>query len=102
MLMLTVIWAMFKVSEWKLPFVFDTLFGRLDQDHKKSLIEHFIPKCGDQVLMFTTDSEIGTEHFEMIKDITSLCYTLEYNSFQETAEIVRGRYFNMSKEISPQ
>lgn len=101
MLMLTVIWAMFKVSEWKLPFVFDTLFGRLDQDHKKSLIEHFIPKCGDQVLMFTTDSEIGTEHFEMIKDITSLCYTLEYNSFQETAEIVRGRYFNISKEISP-
>ncbi|MFI2859245.1 DNA sulfur modification protein DndD [Paenibacillus sp. JSM ZJ436] len=101
MLMLTVIWAMFKVSEWKLPFVFDTLFGRLDQDHKKSLIRHFIPKCGDQVLMFTTDSEIATEHFNMINDITSLCYTLEYNSFQETAEIVRGRYFNVIKETSP-
>ncbi|MCM3001279.1 DNA sulfur modification protein DndD [Paenibacillus cellulositrophicus] len=101
MLMLTVIWAMFKVSEWKLPFVFDTLFGRLDQDHKKTLIEHFIPKCGDQVLMFTTDSEIGSDQFEKIKDITSFCYTLEYNSFQETAEIVQGRYFNMSKETSP-
>ncbi|MCJ8014177.1 DNA sulfur modification protein DndD [Paenibacillus sp. KQZ6P-2] len=102
MLMLTVIWAMFKVSEWKLPFVFDTLLGRLDQDHKKALIEHFIPKCGDQVLIFTTDSEIASEQFDMIKDITSLCYTLEYNQFQETAEIVRGRYFNMTKETSPQ
>ncbi|MEI4920437.1 hypothetical protein Q8G81_33290, partial [Klebsiella pneumoniae] len=61
----------------------------------------FIPKCGDQVLMFTTDSEIGSDQFEKIKDITSFCYTLEYNSFQETAEIVQGRYFNMSKETSP-
>lgn len=102
MLMLTVIWAMFKVSGWKLPFVFDTLLGRLDQDHKRALIEHFIPKCGDQVLIFTTDSEIASEQFELIKDITSLCYTLEYNSYQETAEIVRGSYFNMTKEISSQ
>lgn len=102
LLMLTVIWAMFKVSEWRLPFVFDTLLGRLDQDHKKALIEHFIPKCGEQVLIFTTDSEIASEQFELIKDITSLCYTLEFNQSQETAEIVRGRYFHMIKETSPQ
>lgn len=102
LLMLTVIWAMFKISGWKLPFVFDTLMGRLDLDHKKALIEHFIPKCGEQVLIFTTDSEIASEQFELIKDITSLCYTLEYNTYQENAEIVRGRYFNMTKENSLQ
>lgn len=102
MLMLTVIWAMFKVSGWKLPFVFDTLMGRLDQDHKKALIEHFIPRCGEQVLIFTTDSEIAEEQFDLIKDITSLCYTLEFNAVQETAEIVKGRYFNLSKEYSQQ
>lgn len=100
MLMLTVIWAMFKVSGWKLPFVFDTLLGRLDQDHKKALIQHFIPKCGEQVLIFTTDSEIALEQFELIKDITSTCYTLEFNETLETAEIVRGRYFNMIRENS--
>ncbi|WP_214607604.1 hypothetical protein, partial [Mycobacterium tuberculosis] len=99
---LTVIWAMFKVSEWKLPFVFDTLLGRLDQDHKKALIQHFIPRCGDQVLIFTTDSEIAHDQFQLIKDITSLCYTLEYNQIQETAEIVRGRYFSMMKETNSQ
>lgn len=97
MLMLTVIWAMFKVSGWKLPFVFDTLLGRLDQDHKRALIQHFIPKCGDQVLMFTTDSEIPSEQFELINDITSTCYTLEYNVRLEQAEIVQGRYFDMTK-----
>lgn len=98
MLMLTVIWAMFKVSGWKLPFVFDTLFGRLDLDHKNALIQHFIPKCGDQVLIFTTDSEIGSEQYEIIKDITSRCYTLEFNESQEKTEIVKGHYFDLARE----
>lgn len=98
MLMLTVIWAMFKVSGWKLPFVFDTLFGRLDLDHKNALIQHFIPKCGDQVLIFTTDSEIGSEQYEIIKDITSSCYTLEFNESQEKTEIVKGHYFDLTRE----
>ncbi|WP_433619283.1 DNA sulfur modification protein DndD [Paenibacillus cellulositrophicus] len=98
MLMLTVIWAMFKISGWKLPFVFDTLFGRLDLDHKNALIQNFIPQCGDQVLIFTTDSEIGTEQFQIIKDITSNCYTLEFNEGQEKTEIIKGHYFNMTRE----
>jgi|GEM_PF-1025899 len=100
MLMLTVIWAMFKVSGWKLPFVFDTLFGRLDLDHKNALIQYFIPKCGDQVLIFTTDSEIGSEQYEIIKDITSCCYTLEFNESLERTEIVKGHYFDMARETA--
>lgn len=98
MLMLTVILAMFRVSGWKLPFVFDTLMGRLDQDHKKSLIQHFIPRCGEQVLMFTTDSEITSEQFHVIEGITARCYTLEYNASQESAVIVKDRYFDIVRE----
>ncbi|MDO3408389.1 DNA sulfur modification protein DndD [Saccharibacillus sp. CPCC 101409] len=100
MLMLTVIWAMFKVSGWKLPFVFDTLMGRLDQDHKRALIQHFIPRCGDQVLMFTTDSEVSTEQYELLKDITARCYTLEFDQVMDSAKIVKGRYFTISEESS--
>lgn len=98
MLMLTVILAMFRVSGWKLPFVFDTLMGRLDQDHKKSLIQHFIPRCGEQVLMFTTDSEITSEQFHVIEEITARCYTLEYDASQESAVIVKNRYFDIVRE----
>ncbi|MNB78866.1 recombination protein F [compost metagenome] len=98
MLMLTIIWAMFKVSGWKLPFVFDTLMGRLDQDHKNALIKHFIPKCGDQVLMFTTDSEVAAEQLELIKDITARYYTLEFDEVLDSSRIVKGHYFNLRKE----
>ncbi|WPP40716.1 DNA sulfur modification protein DndD [Paenibacillus hunanensis] len=100
MLMLTIIWAMFKVSGWKLPFVFDTLMGRLDQDHKRALIQHFIPRCGEQVLMFTTDSEVGAEQFILLKDIIAKCYTLEFNQSTHSAEIAKGRYFTISEESS--
>ncbi|MGQ8870665.1 DNA sulfur modification protein DndD [Paenibacillus sp. TSA_86.1] len=98
MLMLTVILAMFRVSGWKLPFVFDTLMGRLDQDHKKSLIQHFIPRCGEQVLMFTTDSEITSEQFPVIEEITARCYTLEYDASKESAVIMKDRYFDIIRE----
>lgn len=98
MLMLAVILAMFRVSGWKLPFVFDTLMGRLDQDHKKALIQQFIPRCSEQVLMFTTDSEITTDQFKLINEITSRCYTLEYNVLQESAEIIKDRYFDIARE----
>ncbi|WP_342554411.1 DNA sulfur modification protein DndD [Paenibacillus sp. FSL R7-0652] len=98
MLMLTVILAMFRVSGWKLPFVFDTLMGRLDQDHKKSLIQHFIPRCGEQVLMFTTDSEITSEQFPLIEEITARCYTLEYDASKESAVIMKDRYFDIIRE----
>jgi len=100
MFMLTVILAMFRVSGWKLPFVFDTLMGRLDQDHKKSLIQHFIPRCGEQVLMFTTDSEITSEQFHLIEEITARCYTLEYNASHESAVIVKDRYFDIFREAA--
>ncbi|MEW4430358.1 DNA sulfur modification protein DndD [Paenibacillus pabuli] len=98
MLMLTVILAMFRVSGWKLPFVFDTLMGRLDQDHKKALMKHFIPRCGEQVLMFTTDSEITPEQFHIIEENTARCYTLEYNATDESAVIVKDHYFDIVRE----
>ncbi|MNW60514.1 hypothetical protein D3C74_385050 [compost metagenome] len=72
--------------------------GRLDQDHKRSLIQHYIPRCGEQVLMFTTDSEITSEQFHVIEEITARCYTLEYNAPHESAVIVKDRYFDIIRE----
>lgn len=95
MLMLSVIWSMFRVSGWKLPFVFDTLLGRLDQDHKKELINQYIPKCGEQVLILSTDSEVTPEQYRQLETIVSQCYTLEYNDAENRTEIKKGHYFNM-------
>lgn len=92
-LLLSTIWAMAKCSRRKLPFVFDTLLGRLDQTHKKRILQHFLPECGEQVLILSTDSEIDQEHYEIIKPIVSHTYTLEFNTLHSTVESVEN-YFD--------
>jgi len=48
--------------------------------------------------MFTTDSEVSAEQFELIKGNTARFYTLEFDEIFDSAKIVKGRYFNLSKE----
>lgn len=95
MLMLSIIWAMFKCTGWKLPLVFDTLLGRLDQDHKRELIKYFIPNCGDQVIILATDSEIHASHFNELKEHLSSYYTLEFNGLSNSILIHDQHYFDI-------
>ena len=34
------------------------LLGRLDRSHKQSILTHYIPNCGRQAIVLSTDSEI--------------------------------------------
>jgi DNA sulfur modification protein DndD len=95
LLMLSIIWAMFKCSGKKLPFVFDTLLGRLDKDHKIQLILNFLPICGEQVIVLSTDSEISNAEFKKMKDNISKIYTLEYISTESRIKVISGKYFDI-------
>lgn len=100
-LLLSTVWAMAMCSNRRLPFVFDTLLGRLDQTHKKSIIESFIPRCGDQVIILSTDSEINEENFSLIEPILAKTYTIDYDTEKTTVKW-NTNYFNMSmkEEVS--
>lgn len=95
MLMLCLIWAMFYCSGRRLPFIFDTLLGRLDQDHKRQIIKHFIPNCGEQVLILSTDSEINTDQIEDLLPMVAKCYTLEYETSLREIKITEDQYFGV-------
>lgn len=94
MLMLSIIWAMFKCTGWKLPLVFDTLLGRLDQDHKREIINYFIPNCGDQVIILATDSEVTESQFRDLQQHLSHYYTLEFNTASNRIDINKDHYFD--------
>jgi DNA sulfur modification protein DndD len=96
LLMISVIWAMFKVSGRKLPFVFDTLLGRLDTEHRKALVEKFLPVCGEQVIVLSTDSEIDRELYQQLQHNVSSVYTLEHDPKEQQVVITQGTYFNFS------
>ena len=94
-LLLSTVWAMAMCSNRRLPFVFDTLLGRLDQTHKKSIIESYIPRCGEQVIILSTDSEINEENFSLIEPLLAKTYTIDYDTDKSTIRW-NENYFHMS------
>lgn len=94
-LLISLIWAIFKTSGRKTPFIFDTLLGRLDKTHKAAILTEFIPDCGDQAIILSTDSEIDEKHYELLHKNIAKEYRLEFNSsIQETTII--DHYFSFN------
>ncbi|MBX9955705.1 DNA sulfur modification protein DndD [Peribacillus simplex] len=95
-LLISLIWAIFKSSGRKVPFIFDTLLGRLDKTHKTAVLQYFIPNCGQQAIILSTDSEIDTEHYEILKPFVSKEYMLEFNVEYKKTKII-DHYFPFKK-----
>jgi len=93
-LFLSVIWAIKLTSNRELPFIFDTLLGRLDQTHKKAILESYIPHCSEQVIILSTDSEIDQEHYEILKPYIVNEYTIEADLSNAKVQVATN-YFDM-------
>ena len=57
-LALSMIWALGRISRRALPLVIDTPLGRLDSKHRRNVIENFLPRAAEQVIVLATDEEI--------------------------------------------
>ncbi|MCA0172970.1 DNA sulfur modification protein DndD [Bacillus sp. RAR_GA_16] len=95
-LLLSIIWAMFKCSGRRVPFIFDTLLGRLDKSHKKSVLTDLIPSSGEQVLILSTDTEIDTTHYNLLSKHISHEYTLEFNTEEQRVDLHK-EYFKFKE-----
>ncbi|MBD8522736.1 DNA sulfur modification protein DndD [Lysinibacillus fusiformis] len=94
-LLLSIIWAIFKCSGRQVPFIFDTLLGRLDKTHKAAVLKTFIPNFGKQAIILATDSEIDEEHYNLLQPHISREYKLEFNPIKQQTKILKD-YFTFS------
>ncbi|ODG91505.1 DNA sulfur modification protein DndD [Gottfriedia luciferensis] len=94
-LLLSIIWAMFKCSGRRVPFIFDTLLGRLDNTHKQRVLTDFIPKCGEQVLILSTNSEVNSTQFKLLDEHISKQYLLQFNTEEQNIKVTSG-YFQFN------
>lgn len=97
LLVLSIIWGTISSSKKQLPFVLDTLLGRLDIEHKSSVINKLIPKFGKQIIILSTDSEITKELFSDLSPYISNEYTLNYDSLNKKT-VIEQHFFNMTKK----
>jgi DNA sulfur modification protein DndD len=91
-LLISIIWAIFKCSGRKVPFIFDTLLGRLDKTHKAAVLKEFIPSCAKQAIILSTDTEIDQAHYQLLKHNVAKEYMLEFNVEEKQTHIL-NQYF---------
>jgi DNA sulfur modification protein DndD len=83
--------AILKESVKYLPIFIDTPLGRLDEEHRDSITKKYYPALSEQVVLFSTNSEISPKRFKEISGNISKSYLL-FNDGVNTN--LKSGYFN--------
>ena len=93
----SLIWGLTLTSGRQLPFIIDTPLGRLDSEHRGNLVMDFFQQAGDQMIIFSTDTEIDKEYFRTLQPHIARAYHLDYNKKDRHTSISPG-YFWQEEE----
>jgi len=89
--------ALAKTSGRKLPIIIDTPLGRLDSKHRKKLVENYFTRASHQVIILSTDTEIGESYLVSLKPHISHSIMLDYSASQGASIIEEGYFWNSSE-----
>jgi DNA sulfur modification protein DndD len=94
LLAIALLWGLARVSGRQLPIAIDTPLGRLDSSHRSNLIERYFPAASEQVILLSTDTEIGETEVAKLRAQGAITreYTLDHNASLQQTE-VRSGYF---------
>ena len=92
LVVISLLWALAICSKKKLPVIIDTPLSRLDSSHRKALIQIYFPNASEQTIILSTDTEIGLQEYELMKDNICNAYTLVFNEDTKSTSIAEG-YF---------
>lgn len=94
LLAISFLWGLARVSGRRLPVAIDTPLGRLDSSHRQNLVERYFPSASHQVILLSTDTEVGKVEVENLRNLEAIAheYLLEYDSKQRQTKVKKG-YF---------
>jgi DNA sulfur modification protein DndD len=93
------LWALARASGRNLPFIIDTPLGRLDSDHRRSLIKSFLPFASEQVIVFSTDTEVDRTYFDTLAPHVSRSYYLVHDQGMGMTRAEEG-YFWKGEQVA--
>jgi len=97
---ISMLWALTQTSGRPLPFIIDTPLGRLDSDHRTSIVMDFFPNASHQMIIFSTDTEIDNKYFDDLSPYIARAYHLEYCEEEIMTKVTQG-YFWKQMEDAP-
>ena len=94
LLAIAFLWGLARVSGRHLPVAIDTPLGRLDSSHRTNLVERYFPTASHQVILLSTDTEVGKVEVERLREIDAIAheYLLKYDASQRQT-ITQPGYF---------
>lgn len=95
LLAIAFLWGLARVSHRQLPIAIDTPLGRLDSSHRHNLVERYFPSASHQVILLSTDTEIGKVEYEQLKAQSAIAheYLLKYNEEIGETRVESGYFF---------
>lgn len=94
---IAMLWALTLTSGRQLPFIIDTPLGRLDSDHRGNLVMDFFQNAGDQMIIFSTDTEIDREYFTTLSPFIARAYHLDYSHRTKETQITPGYFWRLEE-----
>ena len=95
LLAIAFLWGLARVSGRKLPVAIDTPLGRLDSSHRQNLVERYFPSASHQVILLSTDTEIGAVEVKKLRENEAIAreYLLKYNPIERQTTVEPGYFW---------
>lgn len=95
LLAISFLWGLARVSGKNLPVAIDTPLGRLDSSHRTNLIERYFPSASHQVILLSTDTEIGRGEIDILRNQDAIAreYLIKHDSEASIATIKPGYFW---------
>ncbi|BAZ46433.1 DNA sulfur modification protein DndD [Chondrocystis sp. NIES-4102] len=95
LLAIAFLWGLARVSGRNLPIAIDTPLGRLDSSHRRNLVERYFPTASDQVILLSTDTEIGEKEITLLRQQDAIAqeYLLKYDPHQRQTTVEEGYFW---------
>ena len=88
--MISILWALAICSKKKLPVIIDTQLSRLAPLLRTALINTYFPNAGELTIILSTDSEIDSTYYGLMKENVGDEFTLKYDEKTKSTSIERG------------
>ncbi|MGD1704934.1 DNA sulfur modification protein DndD [Dapis sp. BLCC M229] len=95
LLAISFLWGLARVSGRRLPVAIDTPLGRLDSSHRQNLVERYFPAASHQVILLSTDTEVGKSEVENLRNLEAIQYEylLKYDSQNNQTNVKKGYFW---------
>lgn len=89
--------ALSKLNKVSVPYLIDTPFARIDNEHRQNILNNFFMQLKGQIIILSTDEEIIGSHKDSIEDAISNTYLLQHTENAGTT-IIDSAYFGGSTD----